>query len=180
MSATGLDTFDRTIQTTNIWLDDLMNELPWMKRHQALQALRVVLHTLRDHLPVNSVAHLSAQLPLLVRGVFFEGWQPSRAPVRERTRDEFLMHITDAFVLTIEADPSQIAHAVLRTLSKFISPGEVEKVQHSLPASARQIWIEALPRLRATGLPLPARTTRVRSKKKADPSGIEKGEDVIL
>jgi uncharacterized protein (DUF2267 family) len=144
MSATGLEVFDRTIQTSNIWLDELMKELPWMQRHQAFHALRVVLHTLRDHLPVNNVAHLSAQLPMLIRGLFFEGWQPAKTPVHERSRDEFLMHITDAFVLTIEADPRQIAAAVFRLLSAFLNEGEIEKVQHSLPAAVRELWIASV------------------------------------
>jgi uncharacterized protein (DUF2267 family) len=144
MSATGLEVFDRTIQTTNIWLDELMKELPWMQRHQAFHALRVVLHTLRDHLPVNNVAHLSAQLPMLIRGLFFEGWQPAKTPVHERSRDEFLMHITDAFVLTIEADPRQIAAAVFRLLSAFLNEGEIAKVQHSLPAAVRELWIASV------------------------------------
>jgi uncharacterized protein (DUF2267 family) len=180
MSATGLEAFDRTIQTTNIWLDELMNELPWMQRHQALHALRVVLHTIRDHLPVNSVAHLSAQLPLFLRGVFFEGWQPAKTPRRERTRDEFLMHITDAFVLTIEADPRQIANAVFRLLSRFISRGEVEKVRHSLPLAVRQLWLESLPRVPAVQLPPKPRRTRSRPTEKAREAEVETGEDIIL
>lgn len=148
MSATGLEVFDRTIQTTNIWLDELMKELGWMERHQAFHALRAVLHTLRDHLPVNSVAHFSAQLPMLVRGLFFEGWQPSKTPVHERTRDEFLMHITDAFALTIDADSSQIATAVFRLLSKFMSAGEIEKTRHSLPQAIRDLWPTRVPSAR--------------------------------
>jgi uncharacterized protein (DUF2267 family) len=180
MSATGLEAFDRTIQTTNIWLDELMKELPWMQRHQALHALRVVLHTLRDHLPVNSIAHFSAQLPLLVRGVFFEGWQPAKTPVHERTRDEFVMHITDAFVLTIDADPRQIANAVFRLLSKFISRGEVEKVRHSLPAAVRQLWLDSLPRVPAGQGPAQPRSTRSRRTRKAGAAELESGDDVIL
>jgi len=149
MSATGLEVFDHTLQTTNIWLDELMKELGWMERHQAFHALRVVLHVLRDHFPINSVAHFSAQLPMLIRGLFFEGWQPSKAPVHERTRDEFLMHITDAFVLKIEADSSQIATAVFRVLSKFVSAGEIEKVRHGLPQAIRDLWPTRVPSARS-------------------------------
>jgi uncharacterized protein (DUF2267 family) len=85
--------------------------------------------------------------------VFFEGWQPGKAPVHERTRDEFLMHITDEFVLTVEADPRQIARAVFRLLSVHISKGEVENVRHSLPAAIRQLWIDSLPQAPVTQFP---------------------------
>ena len=180
MSATGLEAFDHTIQTTNIWLDELMNDLPWMQRHQALHALRVVLHTLRDHLPVNSVAHLSAQLPLLLRGVFFEGWKPAKTPVRERTRDEFLMHMTDAFVFTIEADSRQIAQAVFRLLSKFISRGEVDKVCRSLPKAVRQLWLDSLPGVPAAQALEQPRRTRARRARTTSSAEVETGEDIIL
>ena len=140
MSQTGLEVFDRTIQTTNIWLDDLMHELGWSDRHQAFHALRVVLHTLRDRLPVNNSAHLAAQLPMLIRGLFFENWEPAKTTVKERSRDEFLMHITDSFVFTIDADSRQIANAVFRVLSKHISEGEIEKIRHALPKTVRDLW----------------------------------------
>lgn len=84
MSATGLEVFDRTLQATNIWLDEVMQEADWADRHKAYSALRVVLHALRDRLPVDEASHLSAQLPMLLRGVFFEGWHPAGTPVRLR------------------------------------------------------------------------------------------------
>jgi uncharacterized protein (DUF2267 family) len=180
MSATGLEVFDRTIQSTNVWLDELMKELPWMQRHQAFHALRVVLHTLRDHLPINSVAHLSAQLPMLVRGMLFEGWQPAKTPVHERSRDEFLMHITDEFVLTVEADPRQIAGAVFRLLSAHISKGEIENVGRSLPAAVRQLWTDSLPRLPAGQLVPQSRRSHSRRTKKVGPAELDTSEDIIL
>jgi uncharacterized protein (DUF2267 family) len=81
MSATGLDVFDQTLQKTNIWLKEIMDDLG-PDRQRAYHALRAVLHTLRDRLTVEEAAHLSAQLPLLVRGIYFEGWHPrtSRPP----------------------------------------------------------------------------------------------------
>ena len=60
MSATGLEVFDRTLQTTNIWLGEVMREAEWPDRHKAYRAVRIVLHALRDRLPVDEAAHLSA------------------------------------------------------------------------------------------------------------------------
>lgn len=140
MSAMGLEIFDRTLQTTHIWLDDLMQSLGWSDRHRAWHALRAVLQSLRDHLPVNDVAHLSAQLPLLVRGVFFEGWTPARTPLKERSGEQFLAHVNDAFLFDVEADARQIVAAVCRVLDKHVSAGEIDKVRHSLPAGIRSLW----------------------------------------
>ncbi|MGK6357046.1 DUF2267 domain-containing protein [Sphingomonas sp. DT-207] len=70
MSATGLDVFDKTIQTTNIWLDEIMAEIG-PDRQIAWKVLSTVLHKLRDRLPVEAAAHFGAQLPLLVRGAYY-------------------------------------------------------------------------------------------------------------
>lgn len=140
MSATGLEVFDRTLQLTNVWLDDIMREMGWTDRHKAYHALRVVLHTLRERLPPAETARLSAQLPMLIRGMFFEGWRPGHVPVAEYSRDEFLMHITDSFVFDMEADSRQIATAVLRVLARHISSGEAEKIRFLLPESCRELW----------------------------------------
>lgn len=141
MSATGIKTFDTTLQTTNIWLDDLMRELHWEgDRQKSYHALRAVLHALRDRMPVENVAHLASQLPMLVRGFFYEDWTPARTPVREHTANEFLVHVTEAFLFDVNAHSKQIAQAVFRVLSQHVSAGEIEKVKHVLPSSIRELW----------------------------------------
>ena len=128
------------MQTTNVWLDDIMTDMDWSDRHKAYTALPTILHTLRDRLPVDNVAHFEAQLPMLLRGVYYEGWHPAHKPVKERTTDEFLMHIGDAFLRDINADSRKILSAVLKTLSKHLTAGEVEKVRQCLPAGVRDLW----------------------------------------
>ncbi|MGE5141442.1 MAG: DUF2267 domain-containing protein [Rudaea sp.] len=139
MSATGLKVFDSTIQTTNIWLDDIMKDLGWSDRHRAYHALRAVLHTLRDRLSVDEAAQLSAQLPLLVRGVFFEGWHPAHKPVKERRQDEFVAHVSESFALDTEADPEQITRSVLKALSKHVDVGEIDSLRRVLPPAVQEL-----------------------------------------
>ena len=43
MSATGLDVFDKTLQTTNIWLDEIMAKRG-LDRQMAWHVLGAVLH----------------------------------------------------------------------------------------------------------------------------------------
>lgn len=140
MSATGLDVFDRTLQSTHIWLDDVMEELGWTDRHKAYHALRVVLQGLRDHLPVNEAAHLSAQLPLLVRGVFFEGWHPAKVPIKERSQEEFLVHVTEAFLFDADVSSREVATAVFNVLAKHVDEGESRKIKAVLPQGLRSLW----------------------------------------
>lgn len=143
MSMTGLAVFDDTIHITNVWLKDLMERLDFDERDDAYRALRVTLHALRDRLPVNTAAALAAQLPLLLRGSYYEGWRPGAGPGDERTEDEFVRPIAEAFSRTkTEVDPGDVARAVFTLLSERISAGEIDHVKKCLPEEIRKMWPE--------------------------------------
>ena len=141
MSATGLEVFDATLQKTNIWLKDLMDEMGW-NRHQAYQALRAVLHALRDRLTIEETAELGAQLPLLIRGIYYESWDPTGKPEKVRHREEFLARICEHFRADDDVNPEAIARAVFSLLSKRVSSGEIRDVKHILPREIRDLWPE--------------------------------------
>ena len=90
MSATGLDVFATTVQKTNSWLNDLMQIAGFQDRHKAYLALRAALHALRDRLTVEEVAQFGAQLPMLIRGFYYEGWDPTGKPPKVRDKEQFL------------------------------------------------------------------------------------------
>ena len=94
MSATGLEVFDKTLQTTNIWLNEIMDRLG-PDRQLAWKALSVVLHKLRDRLPLELSAHLGAQLPLLVRGIYYDQFEPGRIPADCRSPEEFTEEVAE-------------------------------------------------------------------------------------
>jgi uncharacterized protein (DUF2267 family) len=139
MPATTLDVFDTTLHRTNAWIKEVMDELGSADRHAAYLALRATLHALRDRLTVEEVAHLGAQLPMLVRGFYYEGWDPSGKPIKERRAEAFLVWIAQEFP-SRELDPDVVARAVFRVLARRISEGEIEDVKHMLPASLRELW----------------------------------------
>src|SRR3972149_378039 len=143
MSTTGLQVFDQTLQLTNIWLKSLMEKQGWTDRHRAYLALRATLHALRDRLSPDEAAHLGAQLPMLVRGFYFEGWHPAGKPRKERHQDDFLAHIDVAFRNDPDIDAEAVARAVFAVIGKHVSPGEVRDIVGSLPAEIRALWPEA-------------------------------------
>ncbi len=140
MTQTSLAAFDNTLQTTNIWLNDILERLGWEDQHRAYHALRAVLHALRDRLPVDQAAALAAQLPMLVRGFYYEGWHPHGKPLKERHKPAFLAHIAADFRDDPDVDPERVARAVFQVLSKHVTGGEVEGVKRSLPAEIRSLW----------------------------------------
>jgi uncharacterized protein (DUF2267 family) len=139
MSTTGLEVFDRAVHKTNIWLKDLMEMLDYADRHEAYLALRATLHALRDRLTIDEVAQFAAQLPMLVRGFYYEGWDPTGKPLKERHRDEFLARIEQE-LRPLKIDAEKVARAVFLVLSNRISEGEIQDIEHVLPRHIRELW----------------------------------------
>ena len=140
MSAQGLEVIDRAAQTTHEWVNELAARLDWVSKRSALRLLRVTMHQVRDHLPNDEMAQFSAQLPLLIRGMFFEGWVPKMTPSRERSREVFVAAIEEKLA---DADdyrgPEDIAY-VFRLLNAHLTAGEIEDVRASLPSGIRDFW----------------------------------------
>jgi uncharacterized protein (DUF2267 family) len=110
MSATGLETFDKTLQTTHLWLDEIMEALG-PDRQVAWHALGAVLRTLRDRMTVELASHMGAQLPLLVRGLYYDQWKPSVVPKKWRSRDEFLEIVSAELSGIRPVNPEEAAKA---------------------------------------------------------------------
>jgi len=141
MSVTGLDVFDRTVHKTNSWLNDLIEVLGGgATKHQAYSAMRATLHALRDRLTVEEVAQLAAQLPMLVRGFYYEGWDPMDKPVKERHLEGFLVTIALELRRDDPTDPELIARGVFAVIANRVAQGEIEDVKHVLPADIRELW----------------------------------------
>jgi uncharacterized protein (DUF2267 family) len=133
--------FDSSLQKTQIWFNDLMPELDWESQPQkAYLALRTVLHALRDRLPVEEALQLSAQLPTLIRGVYFEGWNLKDKPHKERHKEDFLQHVTDAFKDDVHVNAQRVTRAVFKVLAKHVSRGEIEDIKRILPKELRELW----------------------------------------
>lgn len=141
MSMTGLDAFDTTLQESNVWLKDIMDEEGWKDRRRAYKALRSVLHLLRDRLPVGEVAQLGAELPMLIRGIYYEGWEPSKNP-RKRTREAFLSYVAENFQNDPDINPEEVIKGVFFVISSHVSEGEIKDIKNSLPSDLKRLWPE--------------------------------------
>jgi len=139
---TDLPLFDGTLEKTNLWIREVMTELGWKDRHRAYLALRGVLHALRDRLQADEAVHLGAQLPMLVRGFYYEGWRPSETPKKERHREQFLEHVREAFPRDEEIDGERVARAVFAVLARRVTEGEIGDVKGMMPEEVRGLWPE--------------------------------------
>ena len=139
MSATGLDVFDKTLQITHTWLDELMTVIG-PDRKVAWHVLGAVLRRLRDRVPTELAVALGAQLPLLVRGLYYDQWHMAEAPDKTRHLDDFLDSLDEALENTRPVDSEEALRAVFGILSRHVDPGMVAKFRHALPGEIQALW----------------------------------------
>jgi uncharacterized protein (DUF2267 family) len=134
MAETGYASFSTTVDKTNRVLKDIEQAYNWPKerRNQSYAALRAVLHALRDRLTIEEAAQLAAQLPMLIRGVYYEGWDPSQVPVK-MNREEFLARVRREFPFEVEGGVEPLVQRVLQSLRRHITDGEWEDVKSTMP-----------------------------------------------
>lgn len=143
MSSNRVAAFDETVQKTNGWLVDLEAVMGWKDRQKAYMTLRGVLHALRDRLPPAEAVDLGAQLPMLVRGFYYEGWHPANKPRKYRHKDEFLSQVTKEVPWLKGEDLERAVSAVFEVLvSELGAEGETQQVRQSLPAELRELWAQ--------------------------------------
>ncbi|NBB69665.1 MAG: DUF2267 domain-containing protein [Alphaproteobacteria bacterium] len=146
MTTTGLHSFDRTFHETHIWLKELMTALGIEERRHAYRILKGVLHAVRDRLTVDEAAQFGAQLPMLIRGFYYEGWRPADVPVRARSKAQFLELVDDRLGDALDAvggiDTERAATAVFEVVARHVAAGEVADVVHHMPKDAKALWPE--------------------------------------
>ena len=136
-----MDPFGKAKQKADEWLNELALDLFLEDRAKALLALRGGLHALRDRLTPDEAVQLGAQLPMLIRGLYYEGWTPHETPIKVRTKEGFLRLVERPFNPSDPTlDPESVARAVLDLLSRHVSEGEISDVRHILPRPIEELW----------------------------------------
>lgn len=139
MSTTGLENFDRTLQKTHDWLNEIGDATGPDKQHQ-FHALRAVLWALRDRLTTEEAFHLSSHMPTLVRGIYWEDYRPTGKPDKYRSREEFLERVSQTLEGAAPINPEDAARAVFAAMQTHVSPGELEHVKGMVPEGVRDLF----------------------------------------
>lgn len=137
------DPFAPAVHSANVWLRHVADAMATDDRIFAYRATRAWLHTVRDRLEPHAATHLSAQLPDLLRGVFFEGWVPGRTP---KTSDVNAMLAEFACAAGITDDEAVgLLWIVTDAFRELCSPGLLEHLFARLPAELTRILLGASP-----------------------------------
>jgi uncharacterized protein (DUF2267 family) len=132
MNVTRLAVFDRSLEKASVILDEIREALGTASVDEAYLALRATLHALRDRLAVNEAVQLAAQLPLVLKGVYYDGWQPAKTPHATHRAEEFLAEVAAPFRWH-PRDAESMVRSTLAVIARHVSEGEMLQVKRSLP-----------------------------------------------
>lgn len=140
MATTVHSIFTDPVQKAEAWICDVMEELGLHDPHRAWSILRGVLHALRDRMTPDEAVQFAAQMPEIIRGMYYEGWMLRDKPVKIRHRREFLdrVHREAGVEMGTELEPS--VRGVLRVLSARMSEGEINHLVRTMPEELRTLW----------------------------------------
>lgn len=135
--------FEKHIEESQRWVHEIAYALGDESRFDvAYQTLRSVLFVMRDRMTPEEVFQFSAQLPLHIRGIFFEGYTLKDKPQKYH-REEFLERI-NKMIPSEKPDPQRAFQAVLRVLYSHITLGELEDIYVTFPKDIQTLWDEVL------------------------------------
>jgi uncharacterized protein (DUF2267 family) len=126
--------FDKLNQTAEPWVEAMMAELSTTDPYQALRALGAGLEALRDLLTPAEAGRFGARLPPLIRGLFFERWDPSTKPVEIHHRSQLLALVGAKYAPRSDLPTDEIAAAFLAVLGRQLGHTELAEVVAKLPA----------------------------------------------
>lgn len=132
--------FQETLQNSIGWIHELSDRCPAADDQQAYHVLCATLQTLRDRLTIDEAVQLGAQLPVLIRGLYYDGWRPSHAPTRIRHREEFLAQVAARYHARPLMDLEAGVRAAIAVLNHNISIDEALSVIRALPDPLRELW----------------------------------------
>jgi uncharacterized protein (DUF2267 family) len=142
-SQTDAGLFDVGVREAHEWIADVARETALDERG-ALTALRAVLRALRDETTARQNGHLAAEMPTLIRGLFFEGWDPGRPRTVDHDRAGFLNRVR-AYAGTDDPgfDVANATRGVFRVLERRI-PGPMAQIARMLPRELRALWTPSI------------------------------------
>lgn len=121
----------------------LMNSGGFSDENEAFILLRATLKALRDRIDPHEAMHLAAQLPVLLRGFYIEGFDfSSMSKPKNQSKDvegflaEVKNHLQGYDYLNLE----QTVPEVMNVIFDFISEGEVEHVLTHLPKEVQEFF----------------------------------------
>lgn len=136
---TAISDLNTAMNAAEDWIDDLTKRLGWQDRERVYLVLLATLHALRDYLARDEAVYIGAQLPTLLRGLYYDGWHPGARPAT-KSRSAFLDRIHDGVHRDPGVDAEQVARAVFALLAARLPAAEIEDAKAATPSVLHNLW----------------------------------------
>jgi uncharacterized protein (DUF2267 family) len=140
MVKTAFSSIEKSTQKTKEWLHEMQDDLGWEDENMVYIAFRSVIQTLRDRLPLEEAIELGDELPMVMKGIYYEGYSTRHKPEKIKNREEFFQKVQEKTpkrpIQTEEA-----TRAVFHLLENRLGgAGEIKQVRSNLPKDIQNLW----------------------------------------
>ena len=141
-----LDRFEKSLKESREWLKDIAVSLQLTETDKAYVALRAVLHALREFLHLDAALKFGDKLPVLFKGLYYEGWQPEQNVNTAPARKSFEEYVANLMGHSKEMDERRVIDAVFGVLSAKLNERDIEEIAFLLPGELAGLWKQAVVR----------------------------------
>lgn len=119
----------------------------------AARLLSAVLHVLRSQLTIEQSFRLMAHFPIILKGIYVDGWKYQEKPFKVKTIGDFVREVIHEDWPLGKQDISTVAEgenaifAVFQVIKRRVSENEIEDILLSLPITLRLLWEQSAPYL---------------------------------
>ena len=139
---TNIKHIHKSLEHTYEWIKVLMQDYNFSNENKAFVVLRATLKALRDRLPLNEVVHLGSQLPVLLRGYYFEGWNPEHEANEINASHDFVYLVKSHLNGHEDINLDEAVPATLKLIFDMIDQGEAKEVKANLPEDLRSYYLK--------------------------------------
>jgi uncharacterized protein (DUF2267 family) len=138
MQINDIKAVQKTLAESQEWLQDLMNAYDFEDEEEALVLVRATLKTIRDRITHTEAYHLGTQLPALLRGYYYEAWDPDKTPLNFETSDGFISAVRNFLVGHDNIDLEMAVPEVMKIIFDKLGQGEANHVRQNLPSQVQE------------------------------------------
>ena len=137
--------FNNYIQPAELFIKEVAEELGNIQDTKAaLRVTRSVFHTLRDMLTPEESLHLVAQLPMILKAIYVDGWKPGTVN-RIRSMQEFLNCLksnSDRPEVDFGNNDEAVnaVQCVLDVVQRHVTIGEIAHIVDQFPQELLILW----------------------------------------
>jgi uncharacterized protein (DUF2267 family) len=134
MIDTNVRAINKSLHETNDWLEAYMKKCSLDDHEQAYSVMRATFHAIRDRIPEDEATDFAAQLPMIIRGFYFEGFNPEDVPKKIRDENEFFFdYLGSKIADSIDIDPRLAFNKLFELCGEHITSAQVDHVISMFP-----------------------------------------------